>query len=304
MKEITYTFIIPHHNCPDLLKRCLNSIPQRDDIQIIVVDDNSDEDKKPIKSNRTDVDYIYIDKNETKGAGRARNRGLTKAKGKWIVFSDSDDFFEKDALNDKMDKYKDTDADIIFFNTDKLDAITLNPMNGVYKYRDIVNENNDNSIEWLRYRSNVPWGKFIKKDLVTQNYLSFSECIAGNDLYFSVTTGHYSTNTLIDIDTIYHWCLRSKGNISSNLSEAAILSKYEQTKLRNVFLISVNKSKWVSNIFVQYWGNMRKIGYSYGKIWGILWNDTPKSFRIKHIFETLRIFIENRFRNRRSLNNK
>ena len=41
MKDITYTFIIPHHNCPELLDRCLTSIPQRDDIQVIVVDDNS-----------------------------------------------------------------------------------------------------------------------------------------------------------------------------------------------------------------------------------------------------------------------
>lgn len=293
---INYSFIIPHHNCPELLERCLNSIPQRRDIQIIVVDDNSDEDKRPIYSNRIEVEYIYIDKNETKGAGRARNRGLTKAKGKWIVFSDSDDFFEIDVLKDKMDKYKDSDADIIFFNTDILDAETLNPMNSVYKYRDIVNNNNDNSVEWLRYRSNVPWGKFIKKDLVILNNLSFSECIAGNDLYFSVTTGHYSKITRVDIDTIYHWCLRREGNISSNISKSAILSKYEQTKLRNVFLLSVNKTNWVSNIFLQYWSNMRKIGYSYGEILNTLWKDTPRAYRIRHIYECF-LFILKRFIN-------
>ena len=32
--EINYSFIIPHRNCPDLLNRCLASIPQREDIQI------------------------------------------------------------------------------------------------------------------------------------------------------------------------------------------------------------------------------------------------------------------------------
>ena len=45
MKEINYSFIIPHKNIPDLLQRCLDSIPRREDIQIIVVDDNSDLDK-------------------------------------------------------------------------------------------------------------------------------------------------------------------------------------------------------------------------------------------------------------------
>ena len=44
MEIINYTFIIPHKNIPNLLRRCLNSIPRRDDIQIIVVDDNSNSD--------------------------------------------------------------------------------------------------------------------------------------------------------------------------------------------------------------------------------------------------------------------
>ena len=46
-KEYTYSFIIPHKNCPNLLQRCVDSIPERDDVQVIVVDDNSDADKKP-----------------------------------------------------------------------------------------------------------------------------------------------------------------------------------------------------------------------------------------------------------------
>ena len=75
MKNITYSFIIPHHNTPELLARCIYSIPNRDDVEIIVVDDNSDEDKKACSS-RLDVRIIFIDKEHTKGAGHARNVGL------------------------------------------------------------------------------------------------------------------------------------------------------------------------------------------------------------------------------------
>ena len=39
---INYSIIIPHKNIPQLLQRCLDSIPVRDDVQVIVVDDNSD----------------------------------------------------------------------------------------------------------------------------------------------------------------------------------------------------------------------------------------------------------------------
>ena len=55
---IYYSFIIPHHNTPDLLKRLIDSIPQREDIEVIVVDDNSDEDKKANIS-RPDVKMIF-----------------------------------------------------------------------------------------------------------------------------------------------------------------------------------------------------------------------------------------------------
>ena len=40
-QNIKYSIIIPHKNSPDLLKRCLESIPDRTDIQVVVVDDNS-----------------------------------------------------------------------------------------------------------------------------------------------------------------------------------------------------------------------------------------------------------------------
>ena len=37
----TFSIIIPHKEIPDLLMRCLKSIPVSEDIQVIVVDDNS-----------------------------------------------------------------------------------------------------------------------------------------------------------------------------------------------------------------------------------------------------------------------
>ena len=39
--DYNYSVIIPHYNIVPLLERCLKSIPDREDIQIVVVDDNS-----------------------------------------------------------------------------------------------------------------------------------------------------------------------------------------------------------------------------------------------------------------------
>ena len=43
MDQYRLSIIIPHYNIPDLLEKLMSSIPKRDDIQIIVVDDHSDQ---------------------------------------------------------------------------------------------------------------------------------------------------------------------------------------------------------------------------------------------------------------------
>ena len=56
---INYSIIIPHKNSPELLERCLNSIPERKDIEIIVVDDCSNENGRP-QIDREGVEIIYV----------------------------------------------------------------------------------------------------------------------------------------------------------------------------------------------------------------------------------------------------
>ena len=92
--DIMYSVIIPHKNIPKLLERCLQSIPSRNDIQIIVVDDCSDKDVI-CKVERLCSLYntLLIKTTEGKGAGYVRNIGLTRAIGKWVLFADADDFF-------------------------------------------------------------------------------------------------------------------------------------------------------------------------------------------------------------------
>ena len=100
MEEYNYTIIIPHKNISTLLQRCLNSIPERPDVQVIVVDDNSDPavvdfENFPGKDRKNTE--IYLTK-EGKGAGYARNVGLRHAKGEWLLFADADDFYTENAF--------------------------------------------------------------------------------------------------------------------------------------------------------------------------------------------------------------
>ena len=61
--DINYTIIIPHKDIPDVLQRCLDSIPQSEDAQVIVVDDNSDPENVNFahfqRLDRTDVERYF-----------------------------------------------------------------------------------------------------------------------------------------------------------------------------------------------------------------------------------------------------
>ena len=120
---INYSIIIPHKNTPKLLQRCLNSIPVRNDVQIIIVDDNSDPEIVDFKQfpglNNPNTEVIFT--KEGKGAGYARNTGLSKAVGKWTLFADSDDFYNY-CINDIMDEYNLSINDIKDINA----ALTIN----------------------------------------------------------------------------------------------------------------------------------------------------------------------------------
>lgn len=201
-KIINYSVIIPHKNTPRLLERCVNSIPQREDIEIIIVDDNSSSDivdfsKFPC-TNVPNVKVIF--NKDAKGAGHARNIALPLAVGKWIIFADSDDFFNP-CFNDILNDYINSTDDIIYFNANSVDSTTLRPSNRVDHLHDFFQiKKNDYNLGklYFRYMFSEPWCKIIKNSLIKKNNISFEESYVCNDVRFSYTAGHYAESITTD----------------------------------------------------------------------------------------------------------
>ena len=124
-EEINYSIIIPHKNSTVLLERCLKSIPCRKDVQVIVVDDNSEnqEELNAVVGGFSQVELILT---QGGGAGHARNEGLKYIRGKWVLFADADDFYNKNAFS-ILDNYINSDNDVIYFFANSLDVNTLLP---------------------------------------------------------------------------------------------------------------------------------------------------------------------------------
>jgi glycosyltransferase involved in cell wall biosynthesis len=103
-----HTVIIPVYNRYEGLKRALQSIRSKDyKVQVIVVDDGSTMNyDKILNQNYHNLDINYIKIENSGGPALPRNIGISHAKGEWISFLDSDDYFHKNKFNflDKLDK--------------------------------------------------------------------------------------------------------------------------------------------------------------------------------------------------------
>lgn len=211
----TYTFIIPHRNSPDLLNRCLNSIPSRDDIQIIVVDDNSDKALKP-NIERDDIEIIYLNKETSKGAGRARNEGLKRAKGNWLLFADCDDYYTQGFI-EVLDEYSGLDIDVLYLNFDFIDGITGEelpelPFAKFFNQYDGTKSSADN----IKFHHNVPWTKMVKRVFIEKNDILFEEVINGNDILFSLRVGYCAKNILVEKQKLYNY-IRNSNSILTKI---------------------------------------------------------------------------------------
>lgn len=255
-----YSIIIPHYNIPDKLERLLNSIPVRDDVQIIVVDDCSPqptiEALKKLQSRFPNVEWYSTLVNG--GGGKARNVGLQKALGKFLIFADADDLFTI-LFADALDHYKDSDADIIYFSANSVDTETLeNADRAEYFPRLLKRYQKSNNPEDLRYAFVVPWAKFIRHSIVKTNNISFDEVRTADDIMFTTKCDYYSEKLIADRHAIY--CVTDRlGSVSKQRKLENIISHFETEIKRYVFFREYHKSHLPSvACFVPYYVDLQK----------------------------------------------
>lgn len=234
---VNISVIIPHYNSFKSLEVCLKSIPAREDVQIIVVDDCSPVKDAMIALKKAFPLVQFIELQSNVGAGAARNIGLQKALGKWILFADADDYFLPDAFKVFYSHIKD-DADVIFFKANSVDAETRMPSNRhlhINKNVDLYSEDNLDSEYNLRYRSYAPYCKMIDRNLIVNHDILFDKVKWSNDVMFSVKVGYFAKKIKVVKDEVY--CIvRSGASLTRNFSGMANLTRFKVAAEYNKFL--------------------------------------------------------------------
>jgi len=101
METPKISVIVPVYNRADCLNRCLNSLINQSlkEIEILVFDDcSTDKSVELIQKYSNEFNQIILVKNEENiGSGAIRNLGVQQAKGKYVLFVDSDDWIDSEA---------------------------------------------------------------------------------------------------------------------------------------------------------------------------------------------------------------
>lgn len=215
-----FSIIIPVYNVEKYLKKCLDSIANQtySDFEAICIYDSSSDNSLNILKEYAQKDSrfkYYIGDN--KGVGVARNYALELATGSYIGFVDSDDWVELNWLQEVADKISKTNADLIEFNNyenfesdgrEKIhkDKIHLNS-NKVFNFK--INK------KYLFGNHLAAWNKFVKKELIQNNYIKFSEYKRLEDLIFSVKIKVFAEKIAFINKPLYHYLTRKNSSVNS-----------------------------------------------------------------------------------------
>lgn len=190
---------------PKLLDSIINQTWQN--LEIILVDDGSPDNSGVICDDYASRDdRIRVVHKENGGACEARNVGLTKATGEYILIIDGDDWLELDYVEYLMNLIHQTKAEV---------AMTDN----IFTTRDRVQIENDKIEIWTPEEAFCgiiyprfpigPWNKIYKASLLRDNHIDFSRPWSGEGLWFSSRAVQFANYVGVGHRKIYNYRLNN-----------------------------------------------------------------------------------------------
>ncbi|WP_313552421.1 glycosyltransferase [Aerococcus sp.] len=188
--------IVPVFNTAPYIEECIISLVNqgidKEDMEIICIDDGSTDESYAILSNLTETyNNIKLFRQSNKGVSYTRNKGISLANGEYIYFMDSDDILEEDSLNYIINKMEEMDLDLYTFDAESFLDNTSEEIEdfnyirkktyGLYstgkELLNVLAKNKDFRI--------TPWLFVTKTSIIKSNKLTFIEGILHEDEAFT-----------------------------------------------------------------------------------------------------------------------
>ena len=207
-QKIKISVIIPMYNTEKYIVQCLESLLNQtfQDYEVIIIDDCSNDNSISIVENLSSKFYgrlKLIKRNKNSAApGILRNIGIALARGKYLIFLDSDDILLKTALDELYKIADETQADVLHEekflitkdgseevdNTTQLIPITWERKgeSGFVEKPTIITENLAERLQM--YSKGMfywnTWSKFFRREFIVENHITFPDFFSAEDMVF------------------------------------------------------------------------------------------------------------------------
>jgi len=219
------SIIVPVFNGAKYIDRfveCLSGQTYKN-IEIIFIDDGSTDNTFDIcKSYERRNERIKIFSKDNGGPSSARNIGIEKAIGDYVVFFDIDDEFEDNILEDNLKIALESDADIVIWNF-KMQVIDENKT----VIRKLGSSFSGSSEEFFdKYlipvidneMFNPPWNKMVRRNFLIANNICFNTRYSlYEDILFSCNVFRYAKRVAVNDEIYYTYLIKSSGSLLTKL---------------------------------------------------------------------------------------
>lgn len=230
-----FSIIVPIYRVEKYLNKCVDSVLCQtfDDFELILVDDGSPDTCGQICDKYSTSDtHVKVVHKENGGLSSARNAGLDIAIGKYIIFLDSDDFWDDTkALEHIHDNLAETDADVLVFPAKRYyenhNNYTYIITTNVDRKR-IIDKNVNAAIRYMIenniYRA-AAWNKVIKRSVIDSHSMRFKNGYLSEDMDWCGDLLLYAQRFDFYDNPLYAYRQQRNGSITAGKAEKLISDK-------------------------------------------------------------------------------
>lgn len=237
--SIKVSIITPVYNSGAHLVAFVDSVlcQSMSEFELILVDDGStDNSARIIQSYISRDRRVKLLHQQHSGAGAARNLGMSVAKGRYLIFLDSDDIIEKSLLELMYGAAIADKSEVVICGYAKFDNIT-NRKECVYNSEPGVFYGNE-LVPTLFQRTNpAPWNKLISLELIEREDIKFQNLKSCNDIYFIFSILLSAQKITFLKDCLLNYRTNVTSNITSIRGEHAVNLVFALNKVREKLLL-------------------------------------------------------------------
>lgn len=223
--KIKFSLVIPVYGVEKFLERCLQSIVEQSyqNFEVIIVNDCSPDSSEKIARYycKKYDNFLYYENLKNLGLSLTRNEGFRHVSGDYVLFLDSDDYFDKNLLlkiyesleyNDAdvvlyglIEEYRDSEENIIFTKTHNYISMFFNNINFRKHVIDLESET----------LYGYAWNKAYKVSVLKENKILFERITHIEDIKFNIQVFNSISSLNILNDVLYHYDQHNSDRLTS-----------------------------------------------------------------------------------------